>query len=126
MMHEISPKRLDITFENKTCGDNAVVMAVRGGELLLKNTEELAFLSRGEFEALKMAFQGYTYLFSISETEYFLANTGYAPVTEEERKRAEEAGYVFLRPMMLRRREPMDRAYAATLTGQIAGWYSKT
>ncbi len=125
MFHEIAPKKLDITYENKEPKESDLVIYVTDGKILRKEGEELSLPTIKE---LGLGNEEVRFLFKIDETSFFM------PLGKEEKEagtdltndlagKVGENGWIFETPRDMRNAKPMWIAYAATLGFRIEEFY---
>lgn len=132
MLHEIEPKKLNITYAPEVPADGDTVLFMRAGEILLAAPEDVAFPTYKAFcdgNFVPENFGEWTYLFRIDDKKYFTLRydeSAFPESPEDLRNRAENAGYRFLRSYSLRGMLPRDEAFAGLLGSQLIGWYGRT
>lgn len=110
MFHEISPKKLDITYLNRAAADDDYVVFVKDGKIMRKGSEELELPTVKELNLKK---EDCRFLFKIDEKAFYDAMT----------KEVNEEGCTFESPRELRNAKPMWLACGATLGFRIKEFY---
>lgn len=110
MFHEIAPKKLDITYENREPKENDLIIFIKEGKVMRKGEDELVLPSVGE---LGLGKEELRFLFKIDDTLFFM------PLTQN----IKEDGFSFDTPRDLRNAKPMWLAYASTLGFRIQEFY---
>ena len=123
MIQDIFPLQMDNQYRDVEPEQRSRVMIFRENEILIRDEKTLVFPAFAELlEACKKAAcrePEMTYLFSVSEVEYFLCR--------EPEKEAVEAlladGYDFVRMSAMRLRHPKEQVFAAATAWHLAVWY---
>lgn len=113
MFHDIAPRQLDITYENRAAAESDFVICVRDGKVMTEEGEELMLPTVG---SLGLTNDKLRFLFAIDEAAFFMPQ---ANMQESRMKTAVK----YETPRELRYRKPMWLAYAATLGYRIQEFY---
>lgn len=134
MVHEIEPKKLDISYRDAAPRPKDMLLFIFDGQILLHqlSDERIAFPTVSEFSGLSITRllpenEGFTFLFAIDETAYFTFRYDEDKVTLETlAASAEEGGLRFFPIRFLRHSEPNENAFAGLLSGMLYGWYRRS
>lgn len=117
MIQDISPHQFYIEFQNLKPQDGDKVLAFSNGQIVLREQEEIDFLSCQECpeaEKGKMV-----YLFSVDEMRCF-----YWQIPQEQLQTFLHSGFRLVRRQEFRRLAPKHLAFAAVTACMLDGWYA--
>lgn len=116
MIQDISPFKYHVEYENRKPEKKDCVLPFSREGLAIRDTEEIAFFSCGEFEEKT---EQMVYLFSVDEMRFF-----YLAVSDETEVDASVGtGYRIIKRQELRRLSPKHLAFAAVTAFHLDGWY---
>ncbi len=109
MIHNIEPRVFNNNYRQETPDANSFLVFVKNSTVLLRETQGVILFPRlDEVEAPASC----TYLFTIDESKFFLA------------QEAEPWGnFAYMDIMELRNKKPKHMAFAAATASQLADWY---
>lgn len=117
MIQDISPHQLHIEFRNLKPHNEDVVLAFSGGQILLREQEEIGFLCCRECSEADR--EQMVYLFSVDETRCF-----YWQIPDEQLQIVLNAGFRLVKRQEFRRLAPKHLAFAAVTACMLDGWYA--
>lgn len=126
MIQDILPLKLNNQYERRVPIRESRIMFFRDNHVLIKEGEQVDFLTYEEVEALCQKagadMPGLVYLFAIDTTDYFLAD---APEGGEPLTRAidEEQNCQFVRMFQMRAKKPKEAVFVAATAWHLYCWY---
>lgn len=117
MLQDIQPRRFDNTFRQKEPSDRDYALAMRGGDVLLRENAETDRIPLvGKLKAaLPGAGQEFVYLFSMDDVSFFLA-VGDIDAPQ---------GYGYVDARVFRQMEPAWLAFAGATATHLGSWYAR-
>lgn len=116
MIQDIDPEKIDMTFKRRNAVDEDIVVAMKGGKVLMRDTPDGARLPRfAEFvNACPGAADRLAHLFAISDTGFHYCEIG-ADIPE---------GYELKEVMTFRNYQPGWQAFGGVTACHIGQWYA--
>lgn len=125
MIQDIKPKHLLNQYKNPKLSNDDYIMLFKDKMILLKNVEEVSFLTYGELVQMctlaEIAVPECRFLFDVEEEEYFLAD--YAEIEETLGEALSSKGYEFYKMYDLRRMQPKEAVFAGATAWHLYSWY---
>lgn len=117
MLQDIQPRRFDNTFRQKEPSDRDYALAMRGGDVLLREHAEHDRIPLvGDVKAAQTgAGPEFVFLFSVDDVSFFLAVGDVAP----------PPGYAYVDARVFRQMEPVWLAFAGATATHLGSWYAK-
>ena len=112
MIQDIFPLKFDNSYKNKEPKDSSIVLYFKDREVLV--TGESNNIAFPTYKEVKDKLESYTYLFSIGDTKYFLAEDKLQEVLE---------GYEMKNIQLFRIAAPRYQAFAGITAFQLFNWY---
>ena len=118
MIQDIFPMHLENAYENKKPAEGSLITAFRENEIFVKNSGEMIYLTYGELREACLTCGGEppacTYLFSIGDDDYFLADLGDG---------LKFPGFRYEKMFAVRAKKPKEKVLAAATAYHLYVWY---